>query len=165
MGTFSKILAPGLRLGWIQADEAALETLLQFGVLKSGGGFNPFTTRLITAALQQGQCDRYLAHIKSLFAHRVQLMDRQLQQSLGDILEYEKPSGGYFFWLKLPKKTDATELAEKAREIGTGFRAGPLFSTKKKFKNFIRLSFAHYSENSISVGLDRLSTLLKKELK
>ncbi|MCA9781566.1 MAG: PLP-dependent aminotransferase family protein, partial [Candidatus Eremiobacteraeota bacterium] len=93
--------------------------------------------------------------------HRVDVMDRCLRRELGDSVTYEKPRGGYFFWLELPKKIDASELMEKAKEMKTGFRPGVRFSSRGKLKNFVRLSFAHYHENAIEVGIERLAKVLK----
>lgn len=164
VGSFSKILAPGLRLGWLQSSPDILEKLLGSGLLRSGGGLNHFTCCLVREGLKLGLCDRYLQNLRKIFSHRVDVMDRRLQQELGNIVTYEKPRGGYFFWLQLPEELDIERLEKEAADHKTGFRAGPRFSTQGNFQNCIRLSFAHYNENAIDVGIDRLSKAIKKTL-
>lgn len=160
VGSFSKILAPGMRLGWIQSSAEHLATLTNLGLLKSGGGLNHFTSCLVGEALANGTHARYTEKLRREYAFRVDLMHDCLQKKLGDRVKYHKPEGGYFFWLELDKKADAEALATLAGKHKTGFRAGVRFSHSGKCRNCLRLSFAHYNENAISVGVDRLAKAL-----
>jgi 2-aminoadipate transaminase len=160
VGSFSKILAPGLRLGWIQTAPALQQKILDFGLLKSGGGLNHFVGCVVGKAIANGSHAAFTERLKRIYAHRVEVMDRCLHQHLGDRVQFQKPRGGYFFWLKLPRDVDASELMNKAKEMKTGFRPGVRFSSRGKLKNFIRLSFAHYHENAIEVGCERLGRCL-----
>lgn len=161
VGSFSKILAPGLRLGWIQCGPKLQQKLLDFGMFKSGGGLNPFVSCVVGKALQSGWHHTYTEGLRRLYSHRVDVMHRCLQRELGDYAKYQKPEGGYFFWLELPKKVDTSELLDKAAALKTGFRPGVRFSSRGKLKNFLRLSFAHYDENAIDVGVTRLAKALR----
>lgn len=161
VGSFSKILAPGLRLGWIQCSPDLQAKLLTSGLLRSGGGMNQFTCCLVREALKSGDCDRYLGQLHKIYGYRIEVMDRCLQRDLGDLVEYHKPTGGYFFWLKLPKKIDIQLLEDQAKNHGVGFRAGNRFATGKSCKNYIRLSFARYAENAIDVGIGRLAECIR----
>ena len=163
VGSFSKILAPGLRLGWIQTAPALQQRLLDFGLFKSGGGLNHHVCCVVGKAMAYGWHRTYTEGLKRIYGHRVEVMDRCLRRELGDYVQYEKPRGGYFFWLELPKKVDASELMEKATMMKTGFRPGVRFSSRGKLKNYLRLSFAHYHENAIEVGVERLAKVLRSK--
>ena len=156
VGTFSKILAPGLRLGWIQASESILARLTSLGVFASGGGLNHFTGCLVNEVLRSGDQATYLDGLLETFRARVDLMDRLLAETLGDRVEYAKPEGGYFFWLRL-RDGDAEELLPRARALGVGYRSGPLFSTCGGFRDSLRLSFAFYGDEDIKQGVHRLA--------
>ena len=156
VGSFSKILSPGLRLGWIETSQNLLDQLLSFGVLKSGGGFNPFVGSLVGHMLRQGWQTDYVEQLHDIFTQRVDVMDECLQSELGELVEYEKPTGGYFFWLRLKDGRDTESLLQSAATQKTGFRNGSRFSTMGGFKDHLRLSFAHYDEEAIRTGIKRL---------
>ncbi|MEX0734833.1 MAG: PLP-dependent aminotransferase family protein [Steroidobacteraceae bacterium] len=156
LGSFSKILAPGLRLGWIQTNAELMRTLLASGALVSGGNFNRFTSHVVRQLLENGELISFVRHLRSSYAARAEAMDAALQTHLGGIATWQKPQGGYFFWLELPARLDAGELQAAARAAGTGFLPGTACSTAGGLANCLRLSFAHYSVPEIHEGIARL---------
>lgn len=160
LGSFSKILAPGLRLGWLQAAPKPLQRLTQLGTFASGGGVNHFTGCIVKELLQSGDQARYLESLITIFRHRVALMDRLLQEHLGERVSYRCPDGGYFFWLRLQDGSDAREHLLSAQKQKVGFRAGQLFSSGQNLDAYLRLSFAHYGDTDIEQGIERLSRAL-----
>jgi 2-aminoadipate transaminase len=160
VGSFSKILAPGLRLGWIQTAPYLQKKLLEFGLFKSGGGLNHYISCVVGKAMASGWHQTFTEGLKRTYGHRVEVMARSLNQHLGGRIQFLKPRGGYFFWLELPEGVDASDLMDEARNMKTGFRPGVRFSSRGKLRNFLRLSFAHYHENAIEVGVERLSRVL-----
>jgi 2-aminoadipate transaminase len=78
-------------------------------------------------------------------------------------LQYRVPHGGYFFWLRLPEKTDARELRRNAQTFKVDFRPGTLFSSKDGLKNQVRLCFVHYEEDKIEEGIMRLRQCLESK--
>jgi DNA-binding transcriptional MocR family regulator len=146
LGTFSKILAPGLRLGWIQAADKLLGALTARGQLVSGGGLNPFTGALIAPILDDGGVDAYLDDIRAVFRSRIVAMDEALQAHLPADVRYVRPEAGYFFWLRFPPDVDTTALRPVALAAGVGFQPGPAFSTRDGFTDCLRLSFSYYAE-------------------
>jgi len=156
LGTFSKILAPALRLGWIQASPEPMQRLLASGALISGGNFNHFASHVVRKILEAGELAAFVATLRARYAERAQAMDAALGKHLAGVVRWEKPGGGYFFWLELPDGTDAATLEAAARAAGTGFLTGSACSNAGGLRNCLRLSFAHYSVSDIHEGIARL---------
>jgi len=161
-GSFSKILAPGLRLGWIQANAELMRTLTASGVLVSGGNFNHFTSHIVRQLLENGELAPFVARLRASYAERAAAMDTALRQYLGGVVTWQKPLGGYFFWLELPAGVDAGSLQDAARAAGTGFLPGATCSTVGGLKYCLRLSFAHYTVPDIHEGIARLARALRR---
>ncbi len=161
LGTFSKILAPGFRVGWIQCNSTLIENLLESGWINSGGAVSQLSSQLVRSALETGQQDKHLDFLIDKYGSRLEAMHSALHHFLGDLASWNKPSGGYFFWLSLNSDIDTRILREKALEIGSGFQPGALFSPSGDFKNYLRLSFSHYNEAQIWDGVARLASILR----
>ena len=160
LGSFSKILAPGMRLGWIQASPALIRKMTGSGLIRSGGSLNHFTSLVVRSAID---LDLQQAHIRVLqkeLGLRLAAMDQALQQHLGDSAQWRKPKGGYFFWLEFEPGFDSRAAQEQAARFGTGFQPGVLFAANGGLDHCMRLSFAHYNENQIKEGAARLAALL-----
>jgi len=162
LGSFSKITAPGLRLGWIQASEHLMQRLLNTGVVNSGGSFNHFTSHVMRHAIEMGLQQELLKKLRSAYRRRVAVMDASLHQHLGGLASWQRPDGGYFFWLELNQGMDAGKLRKLAESYRTGFQPGEVFSCEQGLNNCLRLSFAHYGEEDIAEGISRLGNLLKE---
>lgn len=161
LGSFSKIMAPGLRLGWIQASKALMERILLTGVVNSGGSFNHFTSQVMRHAIDLGLQQAMVDRLRAAYQRRVDTMDSALRSALGDRAHWLKPDGGYFFWLELEPGVEANQLKQEAMKAGTGLQPGAVFSSENGFRNFIRLSFAHYRRDQILEGVARLATLIR----
>ncbi|MEM7336742.1 MAG: PLP-dependent aminotransferase family protein, partial [Chloroflexota bacterium] len=114
--------------------------------------------------IELGLQEDYLNRLKAIYGRRVNLMDSMLKSHFGNETNhiYEKPGGGFFFWLTFPENIDTRPLAKKAFSLKTGFHPGTMFSTKEQFKNCLRLSFTYFSDEKIEEGLGRLLPLLPK---
>jgi DNA-binding transcriptional MocR family regulator len=162
LGSFSKIAAPGLRLGWFQASPAVLQRVCSAGLLDSGGSLNPFTALVMQKALEDGSEQKHLEMLRSAYASRRDAMDAALRQEAGDLLEWDRPRGGYFFWLRL-KQGDARALTESARAHKVSFLPGTSFSPSGSFQKHLRLCFAHYPPERLTEGVKRLAAAIRTE--
>ena len=160
LGSFSKILAPGLRLGWVQAAPQHMHRLYTSGLLDSGGGLNPFTSGLVRTVLEEGWQDEYLAQLHGVYRQRITALHAALQEHLGDLVTYAIPTGGYFFWLRLPTEIDAAALFARAAAHKVSFRPGVRFSSRDALHNYLRLSFAYYDEAELAEGVRRLKAAM-----
>ena len=158
VNSFSKILAPGLRLGWVQAHDQVIERLTGSGLLDSGGGMNPFVSALLRALIESDELSAHIARLRDEYAHRLGAMDAALQQYLPQA-EYVRPQGGFFFWVRFPG-VDGESLRQKGRDFDIGLRQGALFSSQRELEDTVRLSFSYYSTDQIELGIKRLSDCL-----
>ena len=126
LGSFSKILAPGLRLGWIQAHPNKIKRLVTSGLLDSGGGMNPFTSGIIRGMIESGDLEKNIGRLRYLYQNQLSAMDEALRLHLPDVA-YQIPKGGYFFWLRFPKTMNIIELRKQAKPFKVDFRQGTLF--------------------------------------
>ncbi|MCA9930386.1 MAG: PLP-dependent aminotransferase family protein, partial [Anaerolineales bacterium] len=116
INSFSKILAPGLRLGWIQAHPLVIKRLSGCGLLDSGGGMNPFTSALIRSLIESGGLRENIARLSAEYAHRLDTLDKAIRTHLPEA-DYTRPKGGFFFWVRLPD-VDTVELRSRAKKHG-----------------------------------------------
>ena len=157
LGSFSKILAPGLRSGWIQARPPLIQRFANAGLTISGGGLNHFTSTLVHAVLEHGMLEDNIARLRRTYAERVVAMTAALQERLGESVEFTAPGGGYFFWLTFTDGTNTDTLLPAAQEHGVNYRPGTAFSASGAFTNAIRLAFALYEPDMLVEGIRRLA--------
>lgn len=157
LGSFSKILAPGLRLGWIEAAPALLDRLANSGLLQSGGGLNPFTAEIVRSLLEQSWQDEFLAHLKTVYLSRAAALSQALRHYLPDA-QFTEPDGGFFIWVKLPQVADTAILLERLRPYHVAYHPGSKFSAEQGLRQHLRLSFAFYDETTLAEGVRRLQT-------
>ncbi len=161
IGSFSKILAPGLRLGWIQANQALRQRLVKSGLLESGGGLNPFTSKLVQSALELGLQLDHLNKLKTVYGQRMVFLSAALRRHLGSSASFSEPNGGFFIWLRLPEQTDAEAFLSEARQHNVGFQPGVKFSSRQSLKNYVRLCFSFYDTPELETAAGRLADVLR----
>lgn len=162
LNSFSKTLAPGLRLGWIVAPEPILGRIAASGFLHSGGGLNPFTSALVGELLESGRFSQHVAQLRGAYAQRAGALMDGLRSHAPE-LEFAEPDGGYFVWARLPN-ADPARLRELAREHGTDYAPGVAFSAAGGFADHMRLSFSHYSPAELEEAARRLGNAVRAEL-
>jgi DNA-binding transcriptional MocR family regulator len=163
-GSLSKVLSPGLRLGWMIAPP---ELLAKATMCKQFSDAHTSTFAQATAAqyLKAGRMPATLAHVRRVYAERAQTMGQALQQELGEALSFTQPQGGLFFWAQLTgaggKTTDGSVLAKRAIEKGVAFVPGAPFFANNPDTSAIRLSFATADVAKIKEGIERLGQAIR----
>lgn len=159
LGSFSKILAPGLRTGWIQTGPMRMHAIKESGLLDSGGGMNPFTSAILRGVLENGDLQTNINKLRDAYTSRLSALDRALKQYLPNA-RYHTPQGGYFFWVQMPENLDTGDYLTKAKnQYQVMFNPGSRFSSRSELRNFMRLCFAYYDEPELEEGVLRLSRL------
>ncbi len=157
-GSFSKILAPGLRAGWIHASTGVVSWFSAAAVTFSGGGFNHFASALIREVIDLGLLENNVKKLRSIYSERAKTMGSVLLEEFGDIVSFQQPNGGYYFWLKFPEGFDTTSFLPLAEQHGVSFRPGNAFSESGRFASYLRLTYTLFESADLAEGIKRLST-------
>ncbi len=164
LGSFSKILAPGLRLGWIQAAPALLERFVKSGLLDSGGGLNPFTSALVGSAIELGLQQEHLEHLKKVYARRMNCLQAALREHLPASVRFEQPQGGFFIWLRFDRGVDTEKLLPICRSCDVAFLPGAKFSGSRRLSHCARLGISYFEAEQLEEGARRLGKAFKQYL-
>lgn len=162
-GSMSKVLSPGLRVGWLVAQP---ELLAKATMCKQFSDAHTSTFAQATAAqyLKSGRMPDTLRNVRQKYAERAHAMAEALRRELGDAIEFTEPRGGLFFWAKLTgaggKLADAGEFAKRAIDQGVAFVPGAPFFAKDADAATLRLSFATADVEKIREGMQRLGKAL-----
>jgi len=157
LGSFSKIMAPGLRLGWIQTGVKLIQRLADCGLVDSGGSLNAFTSGVMRSAIELGLLEKQLTKLKNVYNERKIALSNALRDLLPDTVCFLEPEGGFFIWLEFDDHIDTSQLLAAARRYKVGFLPGINFSSRNALENCARLSFAYFDVPELEEGARRLA--------
>ena len=156
LGTFSKLMAPGLRVGWVAATPALVARMAQ---LKTDAGSCPLTQRTIVEFCANGRLTQHIARVQERYrAHRDRMV-AAVRRALPDV-SFVMPHGGYYLWLTFPDGLDADELAACANRTGVTVIPGSKFFARGDVphpRNHVRVAYSHADEHEIDEGVRRLA--------
>jgi len=156
LGTFSKLISPGLRIGWIVADPeiaALCERMKQAADLHT----NTFTQYVIYEFSKDGGLDRHIERIKAAYSKRRDTMIEALRANFNDGTAWTEPEGGLFLWIKLPEGKSANDLLPKAMENKVAYVPGMYFFSEVPDDTTMRINFCNATEENIVEGVRRLA--------
>lgn len=156
MGSFSKILAPGLRLGWLHAAPDLIERALNHGVIRSGGGLNPVIGAVVEDLMRDRRLDAKAAVLRAVFRERARALEAALKERLPS-WSFRPAEGGYFLWVRPPAGLDIAALAEAAERFSVGFLPGARCAVGGQGSSALRLSFSFYEPDELREGARRLA--------
>ena len=161
LGSFSKTLCPGIRLGWVVASKAVIE---RYRVLKEATDFQAGTVAQYQAAtfLADFDLDQHLVTSRNVYRGRRDAAFAAIEQTFPDDVSFTRPEGGYFIWVEAPG-INATEMVVYAmNEIGVAYVPGESFYASEPRLDTLRLSYSQMTEDKIGEGIGRLGRLLKE---
>ena len=164
LGSFSKILAPGLRLGYLVAPPALYPKLLQ--AKQAADLHTPsFNQRVVAAVLKDGFIERHVPTIRALYKQQCEAMLAALDREMAGLgLTWNRPVGGMFLWVQLPKGLKAIPLLDKAVEKGVAFVPGSAFYAGDANESTLRLSFVTATVDQINTGMSALAAAIRESL-
>jgi 2-aminoadipate transaminase len=161
LGSFSKVLAPGLRLGYVVAPPALCPKLLQ---AKQAADLHTaiFNQRVVYEVIRNGLLETHVPTIRARYKLQRDAMDAALRKHLAGLAQWQRPIGGMFFWLELPAGLDAMALLPKAVEAGMAYVPGEPFFASAPLRNTLRLSFVTVAADQIEAGVAALARVLRQ---
>ena len=161
LGSFSKVLSPGLRLGYVVAPQGLYPKLLQ---AKQAADLHTaiFNQRVVYEVLRSGLLETHVPLIRARYKLQRDAMELALQRHLAGLAQWQRPVGGMFFWLELPTGLDAMALLPRAVEAGMAFVPGEPFFASAPQRNTLRLSFVTVAAEKIEAGVAALAGVLRE---
>jgi 2-aminoadipate transaminase len=162
-GSFSKILGPGLRLGWMLVPQKIYEKCEL--IKQSIDACSPSFTQVIAHKfLETGAVYTYLEKIRPEYKRRAETMVDALHRYMPGSVSYVAPRGGFYIWLQLPEGLDSTGILKRAIEKGVVFVSGKTFNPDGITNNTIRLSFCNASSEKIEEGIPLVAAAIREEI-
>ncbi|GGI53544.1 aminotransferase-like domain-containing protein [Oxalicibacterium solurbis] len=164
MGSFSKVLTPGIRLGYVVAPVPLIRKLEQ---AKQAADLHTsqLTQMVVYETIKDGFLSQHIPSIRTLYANQCQAMLDAMQEFFPAGVTWNKPEGGMFIWVKLPTHIDSMQLLEEAIEHHVAFVPGAPFYANEPEKNTLRLSFVTVPPAKIREGVEKLAKLIAAKMK
>jgi 2-aminoadipate transaminase len=164
LGTCSKIISPGLRIGWIAASREVMNMVER---MKQGADLhtNTFTQYVVYEYIQAGNLDKHIQLIKDAYGQRRNLMIQSMKEHFPENIKWTEPEGGLFLWVELPEGVSATALLEVAvKQQKIAYVPGKPFYPYEDKDNTLRLNFSNASHEMIIEGIKRLGKVFKENI-
>ena len=158
LGTFAKLVAPGLRVGWVTA---ASEIVRKMAALKSDGGSCPLTQRLVLEYVRAGRLEPHIRDIAKIYRGHRDVMALALERTLPGT-SWRMPQGGYYLWVLMPGGVTGDALARAALARGVKILPASEFYATAGPANYVRLAYSYASPVEITEGVRRLAQALEE---
>jgi 2-aminoadipate transaminase len=165
IGSFSKTLAPGLRLGWLLSSEEVIQRCITCGTTQMGGGANPFTAQIVAEYCRSGAWEPHIQHLQTLYKFRRDSALSALSQYMPTEVRWTHPAGGFFIWLSLPQHLLAHEVKQLALQRGVDLATGEgFFAHPAEGAHHMRLVYSCATPGYIEVGIRALAQVMQQLL-
>jgi DNA-binding transcriptional MocR family regulator len=163
IGSFSKILAPGVRMGWLMGPPGLIERLIGSGLRCMGGGANPLMANILADYCRAGLLETHIEGLRRVYRERRDAMLQALEAHMPTDVEWTRPRGGFFAWLRLPEPLQADQVAAQARKAGLLVPVGDPFFAEAVGGPYLRLAFSYVTPERIWEGIELLGQMLLGE--
>ncbi|MEO3388804.1 PLP-dependent aminotransferase family protein [Mesorhizobium sp. CAU 1741] len=158
-GSFSKMVAPALRMGWFIGSPKAIEPL---AVMRQDLGVAQWIARVMAEFMDEGLLEPHLARACAVYGRKANIAANALREHCGDFVRFQMPQGSFYIWVEIDDQVDWDAAAARAAQEGIFFRPGERFAGVKDNRKFLRLSYGHVSEEIIGDGIARLGAILRE---
>jgi 2-aminoadipate transaminase len=162
IGSFSKILSPGLRVGWLIAEPEHIERCMNCGVTQMGSGASPFTAHVVAEYCRAGHLEPHIVQLREAYRQRCKVMLQALERHMPPGVTWTHPRGGFFVWLTLPEGVRGGPLREAARARGVLFVPGPSFFADGGGERNLRLAFSFVPPDEIERAVAVLARTMRE---
>jgi GntR family transcriptional regulator/MocR family aminotransferase len=156
IGTLSKILAPGLRIGYIVAPQAVLRTVGAIRSLLDIQG-DLATEAAVATLIEEGELQRHVARVRRIYASRRELLAHLLRKAFGEDVEFTIPSGGMALWVHFRAPVDIDAWAERSLRRGVAWYTGRRYAFDRRSKPYARFNFAWLNERELPEAVRRMA--------
>lgn len=160
IGSFSKIMSPGLRLGWLVGPEKRISSFIDSGFRHMGGGANPLVANALSVFCGEELLDAHIESLRTLYRRKRDVMLDALKAFMPVGVRWTEPRGGFFIWITLPDRLGAVNVVREARKAGLWILAGDTFFAGRPTGQHLRLAYSYVEEDRIREGIEKLATLL-----
>jgi 2-aminoadipate transaminase len=160
--TFSKMVSPGMRIGWITANPDFTDHMIEAknNISICNDGLSQYAAAEL---FKRGDVGRQISKVTKVYRKKRDIMLEAMGTSFPKKAKWEEPKGGLFLWVKFPKNVNTDEILKDSVAKGVAFVPGSLFFSKP-VHNYMRLNYSLPSEEDIVTGIQMLGRLLKKKL-
>ena len=160
LGTFSKMVSPGLRIGWVVAQKEVISKLL---LTKEAADLhtNQLSQRIVHQFLLDNDLQSHLKFVREVYKKQKDCMITNIKKHFPENVKINNPQGGMFLWIKLPDGFNSRDVLLKSQAEKVVFVPGDIFYVDKIEENSMRLNFSNSSEEEIEVGIARLGKIIK----
>ncbi|HXR64861.1 MAG TPA: PLP-dependent aminotransferase family protein, partial [Ktedonobacteraceae bacterium] len=164
IGSFSKTLSPGLRLGWLVAPEEEIQHCVACGTTQMGGGANPLVAHMVAEYCRSGAWEPHVQRLRSLYKTRRDIALSALERFMPTDVAWTHPAGGFFLWLRLPEYAQAQEIKRLALQRGVTLTAGEgFFVEPTDGMHYLRLTYSCASPEQIEAGIHILAQIIREK--
>ncbi len=163
IGTFSKGLFPGLRLGFVVASPPVVAALGRSKLIADYHS-SPLLQAAVLEFCREGHYDRHLKRLVSIYREKSRALTRALERFFPENVSWTRPEGGYAFWVTLPQAFSAEAVLEESARAGVLFTPGSNFFAQGEGDRYLRLSISKVPVGRIADGIERLGTILKRQI-
>ena len=162
IGSFSKIMAAGLRLGWLVAAPEHIQRCINCGAMQMGGGANPFVAHIVAEYCRAGRLEPHILQLRQVYRRRRDVTLTALEQHMPRGVTWTHPRGGFFVWLTLPEGVSVEPLREAARQRKVLFVPGTGFFARGGGERNLRLAFSFVPPDEIGRGVAILAQAIRE---
>ncbi len=162
VGSLSKTLAPGLRVGWLVAAPEMVENCVNCGVMQMGGGSSPFSAHIAASYCCSGHWDTHMTRLQDIYRKRCETMLAALEREMPEGVRWTHPAGGFFLWIYLPENVFARDVKRVGLERGVSLAGGNGFFVRPEDGDHnLRLAFSYASLEDIDKGVHILADVIR----